>query len=124
VFAQDYLSLRLVRLKPTEEWLTAGPGLFFIFLKGGSGAYVGATVTHRLSAGDVLVWNGEAGGKLCVPDGGELVFWGFSLSFEHLFPLFSSEEISLLQNVVDSLKAAKLFQASTQLARECNRLLA
>lgn len=124
MFAQDYLSLRLVRLKPADEWLTGGPGLFFIFVKGGGGKYLGGSVTHRLSAGDVLVWNGEAGGKLLVGDGGEVVFWCFSLSFEHLFPLFSSEEISLLQNVIDGLKSAKLYHSGAQVARECNRLLA
>ena len=124
MFAQDYLSLRLVRLKPADEWLAAGPGLFFVFAKGGSGKYTGGTAKHRLSAGDVLVWNGEAGGKLGVPEGGEMVFWCFSLAFEHLFPLFSSEEISLLQNVLDGLKSAKLYHANSQLARECNRLLA
>src|SRR5438045_480055 len=72
VFAQDYLSLRLVRLKPEDEWLTGGPGLFFLFIKGGSGEHVGGTVTHRLSAGDVLVLNAEARGKLSVPVGGEI----------------------------------------------------
>lgn len=124
MFTQDYLSLRLVRLKPAEEWVTAGPGLFFILVKGGSGQYAGGAIAHRLSGGDVLVWNGEAGGKLCVTDGGEIVFWCFSLEFEHLFPLFASEEISLLQNVVDSFRAARLYQAGTPLARECGRLLA
>jgi AraC-like DNA-binding protein len=124
VFAQDYLSLRLVRLKPADEWLTAGSGLFFIFVKGGSGIYGAGAITQRLSAGDVLVWNGEAGGKLRVVDGGEVVFWCFSLSFEHLFPLFSSSEISLLRNVVDALKSARLYHAGAPVARECNRLLA
>src|ERR1043166_785801 len=123
MLAQDYLTLRLVRLKSPAEWTTNGPGLSFILAKGGSGSYASAAVTYRLTPGDVLVLNAASAGKLCVPEEGEMVFWWFSLCFEHLFPLFASNEICLLQNVTDSFKGPKLYPTSTALAKECHRLL-
>src|SRR5947209_1396326 len=104
MLAQDYLTLRLVRLKPAEEWTNKGLGLSFVLPKGGCGRYTSASVTHRLGPGDVLVLNATSAGKLCVFDKGEMVFCWFSLCFENLFPLFASKEICLLQNVTDSFK--------------------
>src|SRR5438105_13303227 len=99
MLAQDYLTLRLVRLKPSEEWINKGHGLSFVFPRGGAGKYVSGPGGYRLAPGDVLVLNPEVAGNLCAPDRGEVVFWWFSLCFEHRFPLFASNEICLLQNV-------------------------
>ncbi|HUC84653.1 MAG TPA: helix-turn-helix transcriptional regulator [Candidatus Acidoferrales bacterium] len=53
----------------------------------------------------------------------ELVFWHLSLQLEHLFPLFESGEICLLQNIFDGLKTAKLYPAASAVAQEsCRRL--
>jgi AraC-like DNA-binding protein len=71
----------------------------------------------------VLVLDNAVGGNLCAPDRGELVFACFSVHSEHLFPLFASDEICLLQGVVDEFKRAKLYPASSPLALECHRLL-
>jgi len=43
---------------------------------------------------------------------------------EHLFPLFASSEIALLEDVVGGLKKAKLFPAASPLAARVNRLIA
>lgn len=123
MFAQDYLALRLNRLKSPEEWTPKGQGLSFLFPKGGVGKYVSGPVAERLSTGDVLVLNGAEAGKVCALNGGELFFWSFSLCLEHLFPLFAANEISLLKQVTESLKGVKLHPASTPLAAECHRLI-
>lgn len=120
---QDHLSLRLTRLKPSEELLQNEEGLTFLFSKGGTGKYTSKIAAHRLGGGDVLVVNGIAGGKFTVQDKGEFIFWSFSLCFEHLLPLFGSNEISLLHNLTESFKAAKIYPASSPVALECQRLL-
>jgi len=123
MLAQDYLTLRLVRLKPPEEWINKQSGLSFVFPKGGAGKCLCGPLDQRLSPGDVLVLDGAVGGKLCAPDRGEMVFACFSLCFEHLLPLFASSEICLLQGVTDGFKQARLYPASSPLAVECHRLL-
>jgi AraC-like DNA-binding protein len=124
MLAQHTLNLRLIRLKSPEEWIHKGEELAFVFPKGGVGNCVSGPVTHRLASGDVLVLDATSGGKLSVPDRREMVFWYFSLRLEHLFPLFASNEICLLQNVTDGFKGAKLYPAASALAQECHRLLA
>jgi AraC-like DNA-binding protein len=76
--------------------------------------------------GDVLVLNGTLEGEsgLCADEGGEMVFWFFAANFEHLFPLFASNEICLLQSVIEGFKRTRLYEASSPLAGECHRLLA
>jgi AraC-like DNA-binding protein len=75
-------------------------------------------------AGDILVVNTGAGGRLFASDNGELVFWWFSLCLEHLFPLFATNEIHLLQPVLDTFKVPRLYAAAGTLSVACHRLLA
>ena len=110
-------------MKPAEELLQNEEGLTFVFSKGGIGKYGSKIAAHRLGAGDILVVNGISGGKFTVYEKGEFVFWSFSVCFEHLLPLFASNEISLLHNITDSFKAAKIYPANSPLALECQRLL-
>ena len=126
MLSQEHLTLRLVRLKPSEKWTHGANGLSFVFPKGGRGKYVSKAVTQHLVPGDVLVLNGtpEGEGGLCADERGEMVFWFFAANFEHLFPLFASNEICLLQNVTEGFKGTKLYGASSPLAGECHRLLA
>jgi AraC-like DNA-binding protein len=124
MLTQNYLTLRLIRLKPKEEWVNVGQGLTFLFVKAGAGTLVSSALTQSLASGDALVLNAAAGGNILASQTGELAFWCFSLSFEHLFPLFASNEICLLENVRDVFKTSKLYPASSALARDCNRLLA
>jgi AraC-like DNA-binding protein len=123
MFDQDYFALRLVRLKAPEEWLPQKEGLCFIFPIGGVGQYVNGSAAQRLVPGDILVWEGERGNKLCVSKGAEMIFWSFSLRLEHLLPLLAGSEVSLLQEVTENLKGSKLFPASTALAIKCHRLI-
>ena len=101
-----------------------GEGIIFLFSKGGIGKFTSKTVTHRLLPGDILVFNGAAGSKLATwNDKGEFLFWNFTACFENLLPLFASDEISLLHNIAEGFKAAKIYPASMPLAAECQRLL-
>lgn len=121
---QDHLALQLARLKSSEELEQKGEGLTFIFSKGGAGKYTSAVATHRLGPGDVLVFNRTAAGKIGVFEGrSEFLFWTFSVCFEHLLPLFSSNEVSLLHNITESFKASKIYPAGNALAADCHRLL-
>jgi AraC-like DNA-binding protein len=121
---QDHLALRLTRLKSSEELDQNGEGLFFVFSKGGIGKFTSKMATHRLLPGDILAFNGAAGSKVAVFDNkGEFLFWIFSVCFENLLPLFASNEISLLHNVNECFRAAKVYGASSPLATECQRLL-
>ncbi len=124
MFADDYLALRLFRLKPSEEWLNRGRSFSFLFPKEGLGTFVSAAINHPLAPGDVLVFSEGQGGKVCAADAGELVFWHFSVCLEHLYPLFASEELSLLQSVTECFKTPRLYRASTPSAQEWHRLLA
>ncbi len=120
---QEHLALQLIRLKSAEEFPIGDDGLAFVFVKGGTGKCVTRAASQRLLPGDIMVLNGVSGGKFSVHDKGECLFWNFSLCFENLLPLFSGNEISLLHNITESYKAAKIYPAASALAVECHRLL-
>lgn len=119
----SHLTLRLIRLRGVDKWRPSAPGLWFLFLRGGSGNYMAGSVKQRLRQGDVLVLNGLAGGEIRGAGAGELAFSCFSASVEYMYPLFSVSEISLMQNVVESFKGIKLHPADSPLAVECHRLV-
>jgi AraC-like DNA-binding protein len=121
--SSDHLTLRLCRLKGAEEMELYGRGLLFVILKGGKGDCYCGSLPHRLGSGDVLVVDTASRAKIQARDKGELVFWSFMAEFEHLFPLFSSREICLLQNVAQGFKTGRLYSGSIPLAKECLRLV-
>ena len=123
MLAQDYLTLRLVRLKAPEEWVNKDGALSFVFPKGGAGKCLCGALSQRLAPGDVLVLNDAVGGKLCAAGRGEMVFAVFSVCLEHLYPLFANNEIYLLEGITDDFKRTKLYPASSPVALECHRLL-
>ena len=123
MFSADHLSLKLLRLRANEEWECPGKGFSFLFPTEGLGAYWVGPLAHLLNPGDVLVANGDPKGRVGVRNGGELALWLFSVSFEHLYPLFASRELGLLAEVSENLKRTRLYGASTAVARECHRLL-
>src|SRR5690349_18195318 len=104
----EHLSLQLLRLKPTDQWACQGQGLCFAFFKAGTGRYLAAGHDRRLSPGDVLVATQPLAGHFSALDKTELAFWSFSLTLEHLYPLFAPHEISLLQTVADGFRPFKL----------------
>ncbi len=118
---KQYLTLRLVRLQRPNDWKDTAEGLSFILLKGGSGVYQSRSQRVHVNAGDVIVSSPGPSANL-VP-GGEMIFWQFTVCFEHLLPLFSAEEICLLQGIVDDLTHCKHYAASSAVAQECHRLV-
>jgi len=124
VLTEDYLNLRLVRLKAAQQWAGGGEGVVLVFPCAGAGQYVKGGVTQGLSTGDVLVYQQDANGGISAVKADEFAFWAFSVRMEHLFPLFASSEISMLQSVVDGFRNHKLYARSTPLAGECHKLLA
>jgi AraC-like DNA-binding protein len=121
---QKHLTLRLARLKRSEVLEQSEEGLNFLFSKAGAGRFTSKLATHRLSPGDILVFDGAAGYKLDVFNtNSEFLFWAFSVCFENLLPLFDSSEISFLHNVTEGFKTAKFYASGSPLATECHRLL-
>ena len=126
MLAQDYLTLRLVRLKGADEWSHQREGLSILFPKSGAGTYhsnSNSTTGQRIGAGDVLVMNGASNFRLAAGSGADLVFWCFSVRLDHLYPLFASLEISLLESVAETFGSPKLFPAALPLAKQCHRLV-
>jgi AraC-like DNA-binding protein len=119
---KNHLTLQLIRLRRSEEWTAIGECLSFVLSKGGAGRCLLGQRTHDLAPGDLLVWNSTVGGKIVVTNGA-MVFWNFSVCFDHLLPLFSIGEICLLRDLTEHLKVSKLYSASSQLAQECNKLV-
>ena len=120
----DHLALGLFQLKPSEEWLSRGPGFSFLFPKEGLGTFASAAINHPLASGDVLVCSEAQGGQVCAMEAGELVCWHFSFCLEHLYPLLGGDELSLLQNLPECFRTPRLYPSSSPLAQECHRLLA
>jgi AraC-like DNA-binding protein len=121
LFKIHYLTLKLNRLQPFEEWSPRGNELSFALVKGGRGDYGQGSSPVMVTTGDVLVLNTEAKGKL-TPRNGELVFWEFTARLEHLLPLFSTEEICMLQEIWANFRGLKLYRASIPLAKQCHSL--
>ena len=118
-----HLTLALVKLKRLEAWPIHGQGFSFLLAQGGNGQYISKAGVQNLLPGDVLLVNSTLGGEIVVASDA-MVFWCFSVCFEHLSPLFAIEEISMLQNTTESLVSPKLYPASSALAQECHRLVA
>ena len=121
---RDHLTLRLARLKPPEKWMASGSSMHFFFPRGGSGYVMYGNSQSRVLPGDVVAANGDSACRFVAEDKGELLFWNFSANLEHLYPLLSNSEISLLPTLSERFRTPKIFAASTPLATSCHRLLA
>jgi AraC-like DNA-binding protein len=115
----DHLALRLVRLKASDQWASPEGAIAFVFSKAGVGAYTSRTVTHRIGPGDILILSGATEGKLSADGKGDFLFRHFSFTLEHLFPLFESAAISLLNHVIENLKSVRIHAGNSALAMAC-----
>src|ERR1700733_4874935 len=122
MLTENHLTLRLVRLKRLETWPNQGHGFSFVLAKSGSGRYMSKSAVQNLLPGDVLVLNSTNEGKIEVAND-EMIFWCFTVRFEHLSPLFAVGEICLLKSTTENLTRPKLYPASSSLAQECHRLI-
>ncbi len=123
MFSRTHLSLKMIRLKPQEKWTSAPNQIWFVFPKDGDGQYVSPRVKRALAPGDVLVVDSTCESEVRPSNGSEFVFCCFSVFPEHIFPLFSSNEMSLLRNLAEEFKTARLHSFDTAVAQECHRLL-
>ena len=126
MLGDDYFKLRLIRLQPSELWTNETRNddeYTFVFLKGGIAKYDFPNASQRLVPGNILVFSKHSVGKLRAEEKSECVFATFSLLFEHLFPLFASNEIGLLHNVMGNFKAGRIFSANSAMAVECQPIL-
>src|SRR5215469_18778723 len=122
MLGEEHFKLRLVRLQPSELWANQSRNedeFTFVFIKGGIAKYVYPNATQRLVTGNILVFTKHSVGKLYADDKSECAFATFSLLFEHLFPLFSSNEIGLLHNVMGNFKAGRISSPGSGVAVEC-----
>ena len=95
----------------------------FVFIKGGIGKYLFPHAIQRLIPGNILVVSKHSIGKLYADDKSDCVFTTFSLQFEHLFPLFASNEIGLLHSVMANFKAGRIVTPGSSVAVECQPIL-
>jgi AraC-like DNA-binding protein len=126
MLGEEHFKLRLVRLQPSELWTNQSRSedeFTFVFIKGGIAKYVFPNATQRLVPGNILVSNKHSVGKLYADEKSECVFATFPLLLEHLFPLFASNEIGLLHNVMANFKAGRIFSPGSGVAVECQPIL-
>lgn len=123
MFALSHLTLRLVRLQKGEKWFHEGDGLAFLFPQSGAARYEAGSLVQSLSPGDVLVVNGVPNSRLLAGSGAEFLFWWFQTELEHLYPLFSVQEIGALHNVHQAYRSMRLYAAATPVAKACKKLL-
>jgi len=126
MLGDDHFKMRLVRLQPSELWAnqTRNDDEFtFVFIKGGIAKYAFPNATQRLVPGNIVVSSKHSVGKLYAEEKSECIFATFSLAFEHLFPLFASNEIGLLHNVMANFKAGRIFMPGSTVAVECQPIL-
>jgi len=122
--SNEYLKLDTVRLKPSRQWQAELRNvLYFVFPQTGNLTHEAGASTERIIEGDILVVQGGADNCLFPADSHETTFRLFSARMEHLFPLFSSEEVGLLQRVMQGYKKMRLYPAASPAAAECRRLL-
>jgi len=120
---REYLFLQTLCLKASESWSHDGQDLCFLFPKRGVSTLSSGVLEQPLLPGDVLVVNGYFRTRPSVTASQEVMILSFTVSFEHLFPLFASVEVSLLQNINEALQGFRYHSAFSPLAQECHRLL-
>ncbi len=78
---------------------------------------------QRLAPGDIFGFGGLAPAKVrAVPEVEASFFW-FSALAEHLFPLFTSDELHLLRSVMAFYEGGRYYPATRRLARKCHKLI-
>jgi AraC-like DNA-binding protein len=119
----EHLCLQLTELKRSEVWSHEGEGLCFLFPKRGMGTLFCGADSQPVVSGDVLLLAGGLQAKPSVTTLDEIVFFSFTISWEHFFPLFATAEVALLLNVTESLKGFRHYPVFTSLSRQCHHLL-
>jgi AraC-like DNA-binding protein len=119
----SFLTLTDIVLHPGGEWTSAAEGMFLIFPKQGEPCCYAGRVTQPLAPGDVLIVNQSKGSTIRLLAKSRAVLKYFCIRIEQLYPLFSSEEIPLLQRVLSGLKGTRFYAAASVVAKECHTSL-
>jgi AraC-like DNA-binding protein len=117
------LTLRVLQVESGEAWNVPGGGLCFLLPKNGEGICVCGADKVPIVQGDVVIVGNGSGATLSVPKGKTFQLGWFSLSLEHLYPLFGSSEIIHLHSFAEGFQGLLRYQGGTIEARECHRAL-
>lgn len=123
MFAQNYLTLKLVRVDAQEVWSYQQDGFCVLLANAGTGQYSLGQIVQPFGAGDILILKGPTEVRVQATTAQQLIFSCFALRLEHLYPLFGSAEISQLETVAEALHRARLVPATQPLAKQCHRLV-
>lgn len=118
----DYVSLRLQRLRNSQEFTIGQGSIVFILPTRGSGRCISARRSECFGPGDVIVLATSLDSRLVVEKDQEIILWSFSVQLEHLFPLFANDEVWLLQDLENRLKDIRAYRAESPVAAQCHRL--
>jgi AraC-like DNA-binding protein len=118
------LNLHQLHLEKGQEWTHQRPGLHFLLANEGSGTYVSHKSALSLDQGGVLAAKATGTIRVVAAKANAFIFCIFSVCLEHLLPLLTASEISLLEPLSERLKNPKLIPAATLLATECHNLIA
>jgi AraC-like DNA-binding protein len=121
--AHDSLSLVEVVLRPGEEWVKAGEGLFLAFPRKGEVYLFAGQASRLLTPGDASIVSQTGGSVVRLVAQARVSLRCFSIHPEQLYPLFSAEEIPLIQGTLNSFKEIRLFAAAEPTAKDCHKAL-
>jgi AraC-like DNA-binding protein len=122
MLSKDHLALQRVELGSYGSWTPRGRGICFLSVDKGSGVFRSKANSHELAKGDFLVFGVSNGGSISSKQSG-VSFSCFQAQADHLYPLFSAEELSLLEAVSQRLEDAKLFPSDETMAKRCRQIL-
>ena len=122
-----HLQSQLLRLKPGQERKAPPEGLLFLFFVAGTGEYFGDSsaqpAVQPLARGDVLVLPAGSGGRVRAAVASELAFRAFSVCLEHLMPLFTAAQFSLVQTLLDRFLPARFYPAANSATMGWHQLI-
>ena len=117
------LTLQSIKLEGAAEWKNGSPGIVFLFLKEGRGRFASRAGVHMITAGDLVVANAGAEGRLAPLDAGGLSAVWFHACLESLTGLFTNSESCHLSKLYQGFAEPRYCSASAGFARDCHALV-
>lgn len=117
------LTLQAIQVESGEAWAVPAGGLCFLLPKNGEGICACGDDKVPVVQGDVVIVGNVSGATLSVSKGKSFQLGWFSLSLEHLYPLFGSSEIIYLHHFSEGFQGLMRYHGGTVEARECHKAL-
>jgi AraC-like DNA-binding protein len=117
------LTLQAIQVESGEAWAVPAGGLCFLLPKNGEGICACGDDKVPIVQGDVVIVGNVSGATLSVSKGKSFQLGWFSLSLEHLYPLFGSSEIIHLHHFSEGFQGLMRYHGGTVEARECHKAL-